>query len=783
MYVVDTYDIVENYMPYTEAELFSKTNKNQEVQKFICYDYFFGKLNKTATILLDEYKIELLAAKNKLARHLKEAKIVLSNLNTLKKETNSFVSNPEKTEEFFKNHLEIILLLLILNDKSNSIFEEFFSFLRTRLALTEIKANNSEDEEQLSKIFNICRPGHLSLEIFEKYIEENKNQLLSIESNSERHIYLENTFRDSQAIDRLTQINSMLSQLNLNYCVIYISTANKTKEIFKSLFKSTSVTNLASTEHLSFHRNIYQYFLFDKIKHEFKENIEEGIEALSLLKFLIARRIENTDFTHIISSITDHKFIKLIKSLSVEKSNTIDNHFYLSVYEKYRDSFSLKGNSTHTHINKDEIIRIIKEVDKRKEAYKSSLFNLTFSLSQLSQTYDVIDTFSGLNEYELQYRYGNDIIKNPYQHLPYLLLIGEGFDPALKSALYDFINLVIELPKEKKEILKDKLNALLSRIATLSKDDEKNKLLRALILTYINFIAQPKDRNSPSSNQSDIFIYSEDRFIIDLEKQYDIVKYQTAKIENTKIQTGDTIKIKYDDSPLFTEIVYILIWLYRRTGNANNFHIEKSIEKGMILLKSGLQDPRIYQGVGLAHVALGYHQLTKTDSGNRDEVFKQFELAYNYLNKARDKFKETINLNDKSNASQIILKNFIAISNSIADIAIRRYERQEENRKDFSLLENARTMIQEIKTLFDLLELFYDNYATYSATEMELEYFEAEYFYRIGQKSRAHQKIINALLRSSILKNTLQESPVVDEMFLLKESLINKLNTKIMSEF
>ena len=109
LYVVDTYDIVENYLPYTEMELFSRKNRNHQAQKFICYDHFFGRLNTTSTILLNEYKVELLAAKNKLTRHLGEAKYVIKNLETLKKETGDFVNDPEKTEDFFKNHSVMIV--------------------------------------------------------------------------------------------------------------------------------------------------------------------------------------------------------------------------------------------------------------------------------------------------------------------------------------------------------------------------------------------------------------------------------------------------------------------------------------------------------------------------------------------------------------------------------------------------------------------------------------------------------------------------------------------------
>ena len=117
LYIIDTFDIVENYLPYTEVELFAGLNPHSKVQKFICYDNFFNSFNNTNTILLDEYRIELLAAKNKVLKHLVQTNTVLDNINQLKKETSGFVQTPEKTITFFKDNFEILLLLLILNSK------------------------------------------------------------------------------------------------------------------------------------------------------------------------------------------------------------------------------------------------------------------------------------------------------------------------------------------------------------------------------------------------------------------------------------------------------------------------------------------------------------------------------------------------------------------------------------------------------------------------------------------------------------------------------------------
>src|ERR1700748_1819527 len=145
LYVIDTFDIMENYLPYYQISVFSKGDKNMQAQKFICYDYFFGGLNKTNCILLDDYKVELFSVKNKLNKSLRDAKAVIKNLNDLKKGTGDFFEDGEETAAFFKKNLEVILLLLILNDKSNSILEEFFNFIRNRLNINEIQVKRQNE--------------------------------------------------------------------------------------------------------------------------------------------------------------------------------------------------------------------------------------------------------------------------------------------------------------------------------------------------------------------------------------------------------------------------------------------------------------------------------------------------------------------------------------------------------------------------------------------------------------------------------------------------------------
>ena len=470
LFIIDTYDIVENYLPYTDMELFSNRDLNFQAQKYICYDYFFGGFNKTNTILLEEYKIELLAAKNKLNKHLREANRVLKNLDELKKETNYFLNDPDKTEAFFRNNFEIILLLLILNDKTNSILEEFFNFIKTRLSISEVKNRKDEDSELLTSIFATCSHSRFSIEVFKKYISENKLKLLSVENHDARHVFLENTFRDIKVIERIMQINAALARKQLKYHAIYLSSAYKTADIFKVIDKMPLDSDPYSNEQRrKIHRNIYQYFLFDRIKNEYKQDLGSALKMLQSLRSLIDKLSNSSISSQSVNNENEiNDVLKVVKGLFDEKSGTIDNHFYLGVYERYKETFkNMLHSNTVTPLNKEELVRIIKEVDKNKSIYKDRIFDLEFMLSQLNQTYDIMDSFQGIDEYEPEYRYGKDIIRNPYQHLPILLLMDNRFNSTLKQNLYSFLNTNIELKETDKSLLKQQLKKIVDELYKL----------------------------------------------------------------------------------------------------------------------------------------------------------------------------------------------------------------------------------------------------------------------------------------------------------------------------
>lgn len=774
LYVIDTYDIMENYLPYYQIELFSKNDKNYQAQKFICYDYFFCDLNTTNCILLNEYKIELFSVKNKLNKSLRDARAVIQNLEDLKKGTSDFFEDKEKAATFFKKNLDVILLLLILSDKSESILREFFSFMKKRLNISEVQVRRQIDKHVVEQIFNSSVCTQFSINLFERYINENKRYLLTIQNPDEREIFMKKTFRDIQAIERVMETNRRFTKKKIKYKTIYLSSAKKTTEIFKSIKSLPEIERRKNySENIS--RNIYQFFLFDRLQHEFVNDSENAISLLKDLKTLLLKLSESSKLhENALNEQFDYTTIKRVKRFFDDKSDILDNHFFYSIFEKYKNTFShLNSDNLHS-LDKMELYRILEEVERNKSTYKSRIFALEFSLSQLNQTYDVVEAFWGAKDYEPEYRYGQDIIRNPYQHLPILLLIGEQFNSHLKDKLYLFLNINVEIQNNDHAILKECVREILIELDKLQTKSQYTKSLKSLIITYLNFVAQTKHK--PLNGVSENFHKElEEKLIFDLEKQYSMIKHQFSKIDYEQITKGENLEFITEPIDLLKEIVYVLLWLYRRTLNE-----DQGLQKAIGLINTNFDDPRIYQGIGLCYVSKVYKILKFGKGSVQDEIRTNADLAIQYLKTAQKNYKFLINTASKTDNSFLIIKNFIAVLNSLADMHVRKYENLI-GKKDYSLIETARECIVEIKSLFNTIQLIYNEHATYSATEIEIEYYEALHYFENSMLSTAHEKIINASTRFNMLKKLSVGDKLIDRLFLDKQKDISQLTYKIIN--
>lgn len=769
IYAVDIYDIVENYLPYTKNNSFSNINLQSKVQKYFCYDYFFNNSLNAPIVVLNEYKMELLAAKNKLLHDLKKTNAVLQNIEDLKKNTQNFTIHNEIAHEYFREHLEIILLLTIIDSKKTNVVNEFLRLLKDKLSVTEVVLNTDNNSDIVTNAFEEITYSNNVVNVFEKFIELNKFKLLSTpkEKFQERHIYLENTFRDIQAIDRVRMINKNLEIKNSGYTIIYLSSAFKTTKIIEAFDKYYGDNFLN-------YREIFQVFLFDRICKEFGNNLDAGIDILEKInrlrnKFTNQKIFEsNKDFDE-----ETNNSLTIIKKIFSYESNEIENHFLLGAYYENYGNLNEKNTQSNSVIGdySDKILTILKEVSKSSERHRNNVFDLNFSLSQMYQTAGVALGLNNITHYNPSYISGLDIIKNCHQHLPNLIFWHIEINERLKEKLYRFINENIEIPSDDNKKSIDSFNELISLLVSNNLIN-KQKVEKTVLFSFLNLITQMRKENNEANNFNSL----EKHLITDLEQCRLTINLDS---EELIFQNGKNISAKQNDlNPLEIEIVYLLIWLYRRNNLA-----DKALELGEEVLKrqKNSSDFRIYQGMALANIDKFYKRNSNGEYLNFNKDF--LEISISSIEKTVNAFPHIGSLELNNSLHLIILKNYCAVLNSLTDLNIRNFKNFA--KKDYEIIGKCKMYIKEIKDLFSQINLNFDNHLTYSVTELELHYLEVKSLLEQNKKQEALQKHLIMLRRNDTLRKINKLNDYVDNYFteifdeidsLTLEFKLNKIN-------
>lgn len=746
LYVIDTYDLVENFMPYTKIDLFNEGNKNHLAQRYICYDYLFSRFDHNSIILANEYRDELLAIKNKLNSQLAQANAVLSNIRTLKEQTQDF-QDEEKSQEYLQKNFEIILFLLILNSREGKIFEEFLSFVRKRIVISQIVLNKKSDEEKVNLIFDSTTVSELSVSIFREFVNHNLMFLVSLNSELERQVFLENTFRDIQVIERVMRINKELKNNDLNYFVIYLSSAKKTNAIFACM---SEMQQLNEGFDLDFHRNIFQYFLKRKLETGFSKNSDQMVEMS--LKLQEIRMVLSSEVSIDWKNYSD--FEKTVKLIFAEGSSSIDNYFYFGIFEEYRQLFEKdsKANSK-TQLNPKLVRELLEEVDKNTIKLGMKLFQFGLGLSQIQNSIAVGELVNNLSR-----RVAKDIIQNQYQHLPILLFLHEEDQDWLKS-LDSFVNGLLEFSKLSQADFKKSQIKLVQYLNNIFKyfhhsNSANERLHRMLISSYLNFVANNKS-------------VSENTLIAEMDGLQTVIKSTKTEVDIDKTRETSYMHYKIGTSNFLVEVCYILIWLFRR----NNREFD-GIELSTKLMIQYPNEPRLVHGRALCYLVIGYNKLNKSQDAR-----EYFDLAEQDLRSAYELYYVISTKSEEKN--MLLLKTKTAILNSLANINLRKYDL---NNPNIELINEAIERIDEIKVSFDLMKLSYEDQATYLGTEIELRYFLALHHKDERDMAKARAEITYASKMFSKLKQ-LPDYMFSDDFFKMRFIKIPQLMNELMLKY
>ncbi|WP_343692461.1 hypothetical protein [Chitinophaga sp.] len=759
VYAIDTFDMVENYLPYFEKNLFSEKNIEHRAHKYICYDHFFGSHSDAQSVLLDEYKLEFLFVKKKLSKHLADAARILDNLKSLREITQDFTQDLEKVKAFFESNLEFILAMLIINKKQGNILTEFVSFLTDRLDVYDFKNFPSELIGKLRDIFEDSVPSGLSVNVFRKYIDKIKLRLLAIEDPQLRNIYLDNTYRDIRAIERVVKIDKKIRDSGLKCKVIYFSTAKKTEELV-TLCKH----ELGST-FVNIHRNIYHYFLLKIISRDYQDNVEKGISVLNAIKENFKARHSDVEYVPGNSNPGMEEINTSIDQLFRENANVVDNHFYLKLYDQYNGIYNLddqpQGGSVDTRI-----LDAVKELESNWSELKGTYMRLDQSISRLNQTISIKDVYSGLVNYDPVYKFGCDTIRDPFHHLPYLLDLNVYFTNEQQEIVYGFLNLSAVFKNPDKKRLQLHLHKIIDIISANEVKHIEGKIFKDMFVSYLNFVAQSNQPNDTNNK-----LITEEQIINNLEMLVEVCGIQFQKVDVGKSnQTKHIQTFESHKTAVLPEIQYLLLWLYRR-----NNRIEEGIKLSKTFEKDRFSDPRFSHGTGMLYVARLYDGIIN-NKFVEDDAF----TAREYLMMAKDGYIKWIAGKHKYGLiRKVIYKNIIAICNLLADLEVRLIE---ENKVGdvYVSIDAAKALMNLAKSYFRFIEISYDDSATYNTSELEIILAEIRLLKQRGDFKGAMQIIQEGEKKQRLIEGLPYYSTYVNSYFHKKIADFNILKTEVM---
>lgn len=761
-YVVDTFDIVNYTLPFTDENYIESIDDSTIFYKAISYEKIFGQESKIKLCLLDEYKAELLSIKNNIYRRLNSFPALRKKfINLLKNNTTLFnKNNSEEIERVLSDNFELIVFIMIFIEHGENIYQRFSNFLKQRIDIFEFNSGVKEVDQFITEIFSKTKGSDLSLRIFDKFVEDSKIHLLSLDSDIDRYIFLENSFRDIVVVDRLLHANKLIKQNpDHKFQFHYLSSAPyKSNQIF-SLMKDSGNRLFEDQKdlNLGIHRNIYQVFLLDFLSSNVQSNIEQPVNFINSLISIKTQfnyieftneMLEKKEVIELLENPNSYEVLNSLRHLLDRSRNEIENSFFYSTYKEYSNKVSQQLNNLKKEKNYRGVSDFVSVINKYLK--KDSLFvNIDATISNLEvfrQTYLLSNKMKYIKKQNLLtfIPLGQDIIKNCFHHLPYLLFLSTRKNE-ISKLLYEFFDSITDNPLEIEKTT-TKFNSHLGEIInaiSISKNDGLFHVIQEfLILYFINIIAPTPETFSQSDFHN--FYKKEDEIL-------SIIKNQKSLIKNSIIRpkveiSGKTRKVKLErlKSNLICEIDYFQIWLLRRNRN-----FDKCIEIcNSYINNKQFDNSRFLHGRGLTFCSIAYDSYFK----NRDssEIISNLKLSINDLLNAKELY-ETIILKNKDDIifSRLLWKNIIGILNNIIDSKIRIIEITKQiTKKD---LDSCRNHLMEVKRIFKNKlnhESTYDDFPTINHTEAELEYYEAKDYFDRGLFIKAYEKINEATIRS-----------------------------------
>lgn len=760
-YAVDTYDFVNFFAPYLNKLNFEQQRLNFLAQEAICYESFFTSNSGNSIILLDEYKKELFQVKDLFFEKVKHAVELTENKLELVREILALIESGASLPVVIARNFELFMLSLIFSKRQTSITgTSFLKFLDIKMHVEYFETATPEFDEFAIGAFKKEADKPSAATVYDAFVERSAGRLKGL--NEEKlYKYLENTYHDIEAIERLLSANQAVSKskvFNKNIFYYFSSTPFKSKlifDIFDSRFKDHfSFRNIFPHSQTDILRNNFQVFLLSVLQNEYPDSVAQALNVLEKLKEVKQyQRNPGQDYF-----IPDG-----INQLLDKYTSLIENHFYKSLLSNYKETLR---SILSDKVKKNEELQVMLQFNEYLEKQKQDAYvqDLAYDINKLGQIALLKNAlaFRVIKVAAIKVNFGIDIIKFNYHHLPFLPFLFSQELHEKYNALYLFLQYISDIEDESDN--SDK--AVLDYLGQLGESDSnsfKERSFDFLILTYIDLLAasgspSPEKPADPAEETKEKKEGMEMILIQALERRLRVAE-KAEQIRKKKAPR----KHKDQTTSIFKEISYILIWLYRRNLLFNKVSILE--EKWKLL---DLHDARFQHGVGLAAISEFY------DSARPSVEIKYLvEKSISSLFLALSGYKKIHPKIHSDVVSWLLQKNIIAAYNSICDAQLVLYDIE----KLPAHLEKCRKSLASMKEYMQGEPAFLDNLPVPNMTEAQLETYESQIAFDRGDIFIAKKKLDYAKKR---YEKAIEKKSVMDSQF--GEKVLNKiteLNRKI----
>jgi hypothetical protein len=789
-YIVDTYDIINYTLPFTSKDFLKEENKDRLSHQAIAYDSFFGSKSNSRLILLDEYKYELLSIKNTIQRKIKnfpktrEEIIELIGSETFLKEDN------KKMECILSEKLNIIIAVLIFIEYGDNIYKRLNNLMNERLNIYNYKSDDIDFDDTINQVFKEVRISKISEDLYSEFVDDVITILLSLESDIDRAIYLENAYRDIAAIDRIIGVTNTFKELYPSKKMVFIylsSTPFKTESLFRLMKKlGIKLPTIDKYEDFNFSRNIFQCFLLQIIlqkKNMFNsaspidllEFIKSKLEQIIFLKSSTEKVYELNNFDSVTHSDKDKHVLETLALIINDYDKRFENSLIFDTYLKYRTTLDNSLSNLSSQKSREKIIAIVQKTDNIiNTSFLVNSFATPFmNISNIKQSFYLTNRFNYNHDlfHEIKIPLGKDIIKNSFHHFPGLLLIDSSYNSSLTEQIFIFLDLILT-PQSKISSLSENFNTsilkLINILSGINRKSLSDLTLEFLTLSLINLVTR-SSRTFEASSSTD-FLENEKEIIDVLKRLKSIIT--KSSIRPIIIEKNGKASISFEevDLPITKEIDYLLLWLWRRDNK-----LTEAIKLGEECINKYRSDGRFLHGLGLAHHSIAYKKYRECIKNKSvDVIINHFLFSKENLLKALGYYSELTNKFDNNTIKNLIFKNLIGIHNTIADAYFRLF--QLGDKSGFDLINASKFHVDEMDRLFKLINVDFIIEPTVNHTKSELHYFDALHHFEIGELAKAHFSILEATARILYFEKCKEQ---VDESFQSIAGDISKLRYDI----